>query len=164
MKLFDVFAWAETALNESLSGSRSLVVRCSAPACLYVSVEGYEVLAGVGTDFDLRLGEAYSWRVEGPKGCRVFYQPGHMSSVDSQGEVFTNTRMPEQSGSYFEVKKALREQKLQARVIMNEMRQATADLRAARSAAAAAQAAAAAPPAGADAAPAPADQAAGAAE
>lgn len=147
MKVLDVFAWSEVAQDLLYEGpSRSLVVRSSMPAPVFVTQEGYEVLAGVGTEVECKVSGAYSFRVAGPKGCRSFFLGDKSPGMASEGLVYTNPdRMAHQSGAYDEVKRLLRKQQLEHRAALSEMRRETAALKAARAAAIAAAAPAPAP-------------------
>lgn len=105
-------------------------MRCSAPCPLYVSVEGVEVLAGVSTFHEIDLSTAVTWHIDAAQGVRVFYYCPHSSSVEPDGEVFTNIdMMPQESGSILEVKKALRLFKLEQQAGLREIHQAAETLR-----------------------------------
>lgn len=134
---FDPFAWAEVQPNEKTeTGKGILRVRCSAPAPLYVEAEGYEVLAEVGTAFEIDLSEAVIWRVDAPKGARIFWMPPPLTSYRPQGEVYTNIdRMPHESGQLAEVTRALRMFEIERRSALREIRAEAAALHAAREAA-----------------------------
>ncbi|SEH91223.1 hypothetical protein [Paracoccus alkenifer] len=136
MKL-DPFAWSEVNLNEKIQAGKGILrVRCSAPAPLYVEAEGYEVLAEVGTSFEIDLSEAVTWRVDAPKGARIFWMPPPVTSHRPYGEVYTNIdRMPHESGQLAEVTRAMRMLELERRSVLKEIRSEAAALRAARDAA-----------------------------
>lgn len=135
---FDPFVWAEVQSNEKTeTGKGILRVRCSAPAPLYVEAEGYEVLAEVGTAFEIDLSEAVTWRVDAPKGARIFWMPSALTSYRPQGEVYTNIdRMPHESGQLAEVTRAMRMFELERRATLKEIRAEAVALRAAREASA----------------------------
>lgn len=135
MKL-DPFAWSEVNPNEKVQAGKGILrVRCSTSAPLYVEAEGYEVLAEVGTSFEIDLSEAVTWRVEAPNGARIFWMPPSLTSHTPQGEVFTNIdRMPHESGQLAEVTRAMRMFELERRSVLKEIRSEAAALRAAREA------------------------------
>lgn len=121
---FDPFSWHEVKANEEIQVRKGwLRLRCSAAAPLYVSAEGHEVCAGVASAFDLDLSEAVSFRLDAPKGVRVFLHRPFDTSVEPEGEVFTNIdRMPSESGSMAEVTRAMRVFELQRRAALREIR------------------------------------------
>lgn len=129
---FDVFSWAEVNPNEKVQAGKGILrVRCSASSPLYVEAEGYEVLAEVGTAFEIDLSEAVTWRVEAPKGARIFWMPPALTSYRAEGEVYTNIdRMPHESGQLAEVSRAMRMFEFERRAYLKEMRAEIAALRA----------------------------------
>lgn len=133
---FDLFAWSEVAPNEKVQAGKGVLrVRCSAPAPLYVEAEGYEVLAEVGTAFEIDLSEAVTWRVEAPKGARTFWMPPALTSHRHEGEVYTNIdRMPHESGQLAEVTRAMRVFEIEQRSVLKKIRSEAAALRAIRDA------------------------------
>lgn len=132
MKL-DPFAWSEVNPNEKVEAGKGILrVRCSASAPLYVECEGYEVLAEVGTAFEVDLSEAVTWRVDAPKGARIFWMPPALTSHRPEGEVYTNIdRMPHESGQLAEVTRAMRMFEVERRSYLKQMRAEIAALRAA---------------------------------
>lgn len=130
---FDPFAWDEVNTNaENESRKGKLQLRSSAPVALYITAQGYEVLAGYGTSFDLDLAETFSFRIEAGKGVRAFRHNPTPSSVVAVGEIYTNPdRMPHESGSMAEVLRARRMLEIERRSMMAEMRQEFAAMRAA---------------------------------
>lgn len=133
MKL-DPFAWSEVSANEKIEAGKGVLrVRCSAPSPLYVEAEGYEVLADVGTSFEVDLSEAVIWRVDAPKGARIFWMPPALTSHRHVGEVYTNIdRMPHESGQLAEITRAMRMFEIERRSYLKQMRSEAAALRAAR--------------------------------
>lgn len=134
---FDPFAWEEVPLGKDFEGPLGgLKVLASAPVALFISVQGFEALAGYGHSFDLTLAEPFSFRVEGTKGIRAFWEvPGTMDLLPSPDPSLTNAeRLPHESGSMNEVRRALRLQKLESRAILREFREESARLRADRQA------------------------------
>lgn len=128
---FDVFAWNEVHNGEEINAPKGkLRLRCSAPAPLYITAFGVEALAGHGTAFEIDLSEAVTFRVEGPKGTRVFRWNPEPTAHQHAGEVYTNIdRMVQESGTVLEVRRALRELEIQRRAVLSEMRAEAARLR-----------------------------------
>lgn len=122
---FDPLNWQEEKPNAEIQAPKGkLRLRLSQAAPVFVSVEGFEALAGVGTTFDLEVSEAVTFRVEASKSCRVFRQVafGTTVRVDAD-EVFTNAdRMPFESGALAEVTRARRMLEIERREMMREMR------------------------------------------
>lgn len=123
---FDPFSWQEVKPNEKIEfGKGVLRLRCSAPAPLYIEADGFEVLAGIGATFDLELAQEVTFHVDAPEGVRVFYHRPVQTTFAAEGEVFTNIdRMPDESGSVMEVRRALRQLELERRAALREIRQA----------------------------------------
>lgn len=128
---FDVFAWNEVHNGQEISAAKGkLRLRCSAPAPLYISAHGVEALAGYGTAFEVDLSEAVTFRLDGPKGTRVFQWHPEPSATVARGEVYTNIdRMVQESGTVMEVRRALRDLEIQRRAVLSEMRAEAARLR-----------------------------------
>ncbi|MFD1881003.1 hypothetical protein [Paracoccus pacificus] len=128
---FDPYSWHEVSVNEEYEAAKGrLRVRCSAQAPLYISAQGCEALAGVETSFDVEVSEAVTWRVDAPEGVRVFVHAPPGTVLPSIGEVFTNIdRLPEESGSMYEVQKALRALEMERRAYGRDMRAAIAAVR-----------------------------------
>lgn len=146
---FDLFAWSEVAAPEKWHpcADGRLRLRFSEPGAVFCRCQGYEVLAGYGTDFDLTFAEILEYRCSLPKGGRVFGRFPGGTGAESTGEVYTNAdRSLDQSGTYFEVRRALREQQIAQHVQLGEMRAATRALKLARLAMTAAVPAPADPP------------------
>lgn len=129
---FDVFVWNEVKANEKIQvGKGNLRLRVSQPAPLYIEAEGVEALAGFAADFDLEVSEAVTFRLEAPKGVRVFLYNALPTSTVAEGEVFTNVdRMPHESGMMAEVTRARRMFELERRQALEELRRETAIMRA----------------------------------
>lgn len=121
---FDVFSWNEVKPNEKIQAPKGwLRVRSSVPAPLYIEAEGFEALAGVSSSFDLEISEAATFRLDAPPGVRVFYHRTSGTTYEHSGEVFTNIdRMPDESGTVLEVRRALRELEIQRRSVLAEIR------------------------------------------
>lgn len=122
---FDPTSWNEVKPNENHEALKGwLRVRFSAPCPLYIETHGVEALVGVGTAFDVEVAEAFSWKVIASGDVRVFVFETPDTTHKCEGTVFTNIdRMPEESGSLLEVKKALRMFELQKRDMLREIRQ-----------------------------------------
>lgn len=131
---FDIFAWKEATNGKGKIQGPRLRVRASSAVALFLSghdADGvvHEVLAGVGTEFDLEAPGALTWRAEG-KGARVFVHEVEPSAMTFAGEVFTNIdRMPDESGTVAEVLRAQRLFKLEQQQMLREMREAARALR-----------------------------------
>lgn len=121
---FDPFNWNEVKPNEKVFAGQGLLrVRCSAPSPLYIEAQGVEALCGVGTAFEVETSEAVSFRVDAPKGVRVFVHSPEVTSIVAAGEVFTNIdRMPDESGNLLEVRRALRQLEIERRAVLREIR------------------------------------------
>lgn len=123
---FDIWKWTEANVGKEYQVPKGrLRVKVSAPAALYVAAEGYEVLAGVGTDFDLIMQQDATWRVEAGKGARVFYEDPAPVFRSAEGERYTNQDLrPSESTSIIEVKKMLRAFRLEQKAMMERARKA----------------------------------------
>lgn len=121
---FDPVCWNEVNPNEKVQAAKGVLrVRASAPAPLYIEAEGCEALCGVGTAFDVELSEAVTFRLDAPKGVRVFVHRPLATTVHAAGEVYTNIdRMPDESGSLMEVTRARRQLELERRAMLREIR------------------------------------------
>lgn len=122
---FDVFKWAEIEAGEVHEICQGRVhVMCSKESAVYVEVEGYEVLAGVGTEVRADIqADVVRVKIDAPKGTRAFIYKPMGVSMKSEGEIFTNAdRKPLESGTVLEVKKALREFKLEQMRLRQAMR------------------------------------------
>lgn len=121
---FDLFSWLEAKTNEEIKvGKGVLRLRCSAPSPLYLKAEGHEVLAGVSTAFEIDLAEEVTFRLDAPKGVRLFRYLPDQTSLPASGETFFNLdRMPHESGNLAEVNAALRKFELQQRSTLAAMK------------------------------------------
>lgn len=100
-----------------------LLLRCSAPCALYVTIDGRETLAGYAAAHDVEIPAAATFTVTGPDGLRVFQRVEKPASFVDLGEKYTNIdRLPDESGSVLEVKRALRSMELQRRAILDDIR------------------------------------------
>lgn len=128
---FDLWKWSEVNAGEEIEAPEGrLRLRCSAPAAVYVTAQGHEVLAAVGQEVDLTFSEAVTYRVDGPQAVRVFQEAPVGSSYRSTGEVFTNIdRKPHESGTLLEVRAALRRDQIERRAYMREVELSTRRLR-----------------------------------
>lgn len=134
---FDPFVWSEVKSNEEIEVEKGwLRLRASAPGALYVQAQGVEALVGLGASFDVEVSEALMARFEAPKATRVFLHRPDATSFVASGEVFTNIdRMPDESGSVVEVKRALRQLELERRAVLRDIRAERDELAAERAAA-----------------------------
>lgn len=124
---FDPFSFSEVLTGVETFVDNELVCTTSAPAALYVTAMGYEVLVGYGSSWDISISGSFSFRVDAPKGVRVFYQHLSDACYESAGEVFTNAdRLPFESGALLEVRRAIRVQRLEHMEAMAVMRSETA--------------------------------------
>lgn len=122
---FDVFSWDEVKPNvENQAEKGTLQLRASAQAALYVTAQGVETLAGFASEWSLEISEAVTYRLDAPKGVRLFkYRPFMDTSVSPEGETFTNIdRMPHESGMMAEVTRARRMFEIEKRQMINEIR------------------------------------------
>lgn len=138
MKL-DLFAWHEVKPSVEFASKPGRVwLKASAPVAVYITAQGYEVLAGTGIEVDVSISETVTVRVEPTiKGTvRVFWYAPHFPAHRGEGEVFTNPdRMVHESGSVAEVRRAMREMQLQQQAMLRDMRIERAKLRRAKQAA-----------------------------
>lgn len=115
--MFDPFKQEEMKPNEKIEAPQGrLRVLCSAPAALFVSAEGHEALAGFGTAFDLETSQEVTFWVVGD--CRVFWEPPRAAvrAFLPDAEIFTNLdQAPVEDGSVLEIRRMMRQAKLQQR-------------------------------------------------
>lgn len=126
---FDPFRMQEVPCGKDMEGHSPLEVVTSAPVALYVSSQGYEALVGYGATFDVSVDGPFSFRVEAAKGERVrcFVNSPPVAAFEPSGVIFTNhERGLEESGMLYEVKKALRQQRLEHAQFMQNVRAETA--------------------------------------
>lgn len=123
---FNLFQWSEVKANEETQvESGWLRVRSSVVGALYLSAQGVETLVSRGSSWDVETGEAVTFRVETEGPGRVFYHVPRNAVHRPDGEVFTNIdRMPHESGSLLEVRRALRELELAKRDTLRQIRAA----------------------------------------
>lgn len=121
---FDPFSWHEVKTNEAFHVSKGMLrLRCSAPCSLFLEAEGHEVCFGQAAFFEVEISQGMMARLEAPKGCRVFLHRPFSTSIEARGEVFTNIdRQPLESGSVYEVQKALRMLELEKRSALKAIR------------------------------------------
>lgn len=126
----DPFAWVELLPGAWFAAfdGRALV-RVSEPGALFVRAsdddgEVAECLVGRDTEFDVSVSYPFEFQVVAPEGARVFVLDEYSQGSASSGDILTNIeRRVEQSGSLYEVKKALRLQQFQRRELMATMRE-----------------------------------------
>lgn len=121
---FDPFKWNEVKPNEEFEiPPGRLCVMSSEIAKVYVTAEGYEVLAGVGYKVEITTKAKMTAKIDAPKGARCFYESPPAVNYSPKGEVFSNAdRKPLESGTVLEVTKALRQFRLERQVIMGELK------------------------------------------
>jgi len=108
----DLFKWQEVdPLKTYEITSGKVHVMCSKDTAVFVAVEGYEILAGVGTDIRAEMNTPLiNVSFQAPKGARVFIYEPTLTPLTEHGEIFTNIdRQPMESGSVLEVRKAVRQ-------------------------------------------------------
>lgn len=107
---FDVFAWSAIDHKDTfVSETGSVHLMCDKEMAVFVSVEGYEVLLGVGKELKRTFQAKGVVRIEAPKTASVYLYEPAKKVVDKRREVFTNIdRKPNESGSVDEVRKLLR--------------------------------------------------------
>lgn len=120
MERLDVFNWKEVKNGETFRGVMHL--RASAQIAAYISVEGYEVLAGAGTEIHVRFQGEGVLRVEAPQGVTVWAHQLSAVTFEPNGEVYMNVdRKPHESAAMQEVKRALRELEIGKRSALAEI-------------------------------------------
>ncbi|WP_296222913.1 hypothetical protein [uncultured Sphingomonas sp.] len=129
---YDPFSWDEVKPNEEVKFSQGrLRLQLSAPAALFITCQGVEGVASFGAFHDVEVSEEVTFRVEGAKGLRVFMRRSFGTSVEAEGEVYTNAdRMPFESGVVAEVTRARRQLELERRAMLKEIRTEAAIARA----------------------------------
>lgn len=112
----DLSAWDEIP-SEQWRHCRSgrLHLRLSAPSALYATDDGVETLVGFDSEFEVIASGPFEFFVDGP--VRVFVFRADPSGVPVSGVPFANVeRLPMESGSLYEVKRALRLQQFEKTV------------------------------------------------
>ena len=122
---FDVFKWQEidaSSVYEIQSGK--VHVMCSKPAAVFATVEGYEVLLGVGTEIKADIAAlSVEIKIQAPSGTRAFVNSPTVALLVDDGEVFTNIdRQPMESGTMLEIKKAMRQFQIEQMNLRRELR------------------------------------------
>ena len=134
MQRLDVFNWKEVENGERFQGRMHL--RASGQVAAFLEVEGFEVLAGYGSEIEVTFEGTGVLRIEAPKGVKVFAYCKTRQGLESKGEIFTNIdRKPHESAAMLEVKRALRLFEVQKRKSLNELRAIEEEAKAARKAA-----------------------------
>lgn len=121
---FDPFKQQEVTPNETHEAPKGrLQVLCSQPVAVFIEAQGYEVLAAVGQKADITLVEPVRYRIEARKGTRCFVTSPRAIFYKSDGEIFTNSdRQPLESGALMEVRKAVRQHKLEMASVLQQTR------------------------------------------
>lgn len=120
----NLFNWLEVKANEELEHAKGRVrLRCSKVAAIFVTAQGFETLAAVGTEADFEVSEAVTLRIELPEGGRAFLRTEEDSARKPGAVVYTNIdRMPDESGSMAEVLRARRRLEIERRRLMADIR------------------------------------------
>lgn len=118
----DLVSWVEVPSAKWLNcQSGRLALRLSEPAAVYATDDGVETLIGYDSDFEVLASAPFEFWVE--PGPRVFVYQGVDAGCVSSGQLLANVeRLPMESGSLYEVKRALRLQQFERRELMKEMR------------------------------------------
>lgn len=129
---YDPYAWDEVKPNEEIRFPKGrLRLQLSAPAPLYITAQGVEGLASYGSTHDVEVSEEVTYRIEGVKSLRAFQRRSYGTSVEAEGEVYTNVdRMPYESGAVAEVTRARRQLEIERRAMLKEIRAEAAIARA----------------------------------
>lgn len=107
--MFDVFAWDEAVPGQQVKLAGRAKAKCTAWAKWYLEVEGYEVLAHVGHEIDIRVAGNAFLTCDADNGARVFVYVGSGAQVEPRQRIYTNAdRKPHESGALDEVRRAIR--------------------------------------------------------
>lgn len=124
----DLNQWAEVKPNEENDAPKGrLRLRISKAAPVYVTSKatGAQVLVGVGTEIDVQTKEELTFLVESSASTRVFLENPVREAYPARDERFTNdSKRPIESPMVTEVKRALRELKIQQAAYKREAAQA----------------------------------------
>jgi len=121
---YDPFKWKEETQGvETEIPQGRLRLRLSRPAPVFITAQGYESLAGYGTEHDYTLAEeGATFRVDGDGDVRVFVYIPDRTISECLGERFTNEdRQPMESGALAEVTAAMRLFRLEQRQLRAEV-------------------------------------------
>lgn len=113
---FDPQSWNEVKPNVEIAHEASrLRLLLSRPAAIFATAQGVEVLAGYGTEIDIKTEGLTSFLVDTDnEDLRAFVHRPYRQPASPVGEVLTNMdRQPHQSGAVLEVQQALRSASLQ---------------------------------------------------
>lgn len=121
---YDVFKWTEVGKETDFAKGR-VHVMCDKSASFWVQAEGYEVLAAVGHELDIETAYPVTVRIAAATGFKAFAYGRMSKAVEAhQGERFTNIdRMPHESGSVLEVRRAIREFQLGQQSTLRALRE-----------------------------------------
>lgn len=119
---FDPFKWEELSSGKANEAPKGLLHIMSTEAIsVLVTCQGHEALAGVGTEVKVQIAEDFTYTIFGPKTARCFVKKPPKVYHKPSGEVFTNAdRLPTESGTVLEVKRALRQLQIQQSTYMRE--------------------------------------------
>lgn len=123
VKRFNPFDWTEVAPSGSklIKGTAGrLRLRIPSTQALFISVDGYEALVGVGTDFDVIVGGDYYFRFGGDDSAYL-YDPDKECISDCSVIFSSLDRRPELSSAMAEVSQSVRLFEIRQRRAMAEM-------------------------------------------
>lgn len=122
MAQFSPHEWLEVEHGKEFQHSGTLQLQASGPVALYVAQDGFEALAGFGSSFRLDISGSYTFRLEG-KG-RSFLRSVAVRPADGAfEEAYTELDMRSQDGGHMRaVTAAVRQMKLEARALMQQLR------------------------------------------
>lgn len=130
MSRLDVFNWKEVQNGEIFQGRMHL--RASSQIAAYITVEGFQVLAGTGTEIEVTFDGQGELEIIGPKDVRVFAHCKSREGLDVKGEIYTNVdRKPHESAAMQEVQRALRLFEFEKRKSIAEWRSIESEAKAA---------------------------------
>lgn len=133
MQRLDVFNWKEAKSGQKFQGRMHL--RGTQPFAAFLTVEGYEVLAGYGAEIDVTFEGTGELRIVEAKGLEVFCHVKNRVGLEPRGEIYMNVdRKPHESAAMLEVKRALRELELGKRAALAEISAASRAAKAERKA------------------------------
>jgi len=130
---FDIHEWTEIELDvEYQNSSGTIAIMATGEVNLFGCNSGRrDILMGTGNNLRREAKSCEFFNVQGPKDVRVFLYTPFSEPIESVGVSHTNLeRQPLESGNLFEVRKAVRQLKLESMLAMKEMRRVNAELQA----------------------------------
>lgn len=128
---FCAYDWVTTDGKQRQGPHGRLRLQTGAQTALYIEQEGYEVLAGFGSSFDLRLSGEYSFRYE-PETDGAVYSPAsnlEYSDPDHQEPFTSADQMPMVTGHVAAVQQSARLAQMQLAGMMREIRAQAAEIK-----------------------------------